>query len=79
MEFTRKGLPEQHYLYVEKQVSMSNPESIGQAMGEAFMAVGKTRPVEPAKVVWPSPSAQSCTVSGLNSASIGRSADSAPP
>lgn len=39
MEFTRKSLPEQHYLYIEKEVSMSDGAAIGQAMGEAFMGV----------------------------------------
>lgn len=36
MEFTRKMLPEQHYLYVDREVSLQDPAAIGGAMGSAF-------------------------------------------
>lgn len=36
MEFTRKTLSMQHYLYVDKEVSLENPAAIGGAMGAAF-------------------------------------------
>ncbi len=39
MEFTRKSLSEQHYLYVDREVSLQNPVDIGAAMGSAFMEV----------------------------------------
>lgn len=39
MNIERKTLPEQHYLYVDKEVSLANPQDIGQAMGSAFMTV----------------------------------------
>tara|TARA_Y100000052_G_scaffold27599_1_gene37310 strand:+ start:7934 stop:8452 length:519 start_codon:yes stop_codon:yes gene_type:complete len=39
MQIERKTLPEQHYLYVEKEVSMMNAQAIGEAMGSAFMTV----------------------------------------
>ena len=39
MEFHRKSLPEQHFLYVEREASMSAPQSIAEAMGSGFGAV----------------------------------------
>ena len=36
MEFSRKTLPDQHYLYVDREASMSQPQTIGDAMGSAF-------------------------------------------
>jgi hypothetical protein len=35
MEFTRKSLPEQHYLYVDRETAMDQM-SIGEAMGLGF-------------------------------------------
>jgi effector-binding domain-containing protein len=35
MEFTRKKLPEQHYLYVDRETAM-DAKSIGDAMGSGF-------------------------------------------
>lgn len=35
MEFTRKQLPEQHYLYVDRETAM-DAQSIGAAMGSGF-------------------------------------------
>lgn len=38
MEFTRKQLPEQHYLYVDRETAM-DPQSISAAMGSGFCEV----------------------------------------
>ncbi|WDI31280.1 GyrI-like domain-containing protein [Hyphococcus flavus] len=35
MEFTRKQLPEQHYLYVDRETAM-DAKAIGEAMGSGF-------------------------------------------
>lgn len=39
MEITRKTLPEQHYLYADREVDLQNPAAIGAAMGSAFAEV----------------------------------------
>ncbi|MEM9233302.1 MAG: GyrI-like domain-containing protein [Pseudomonadota bacterium] len=36
MQFEQKTLPAQHYLYVEKEVSMADGGAIAEAMGSAF-------------------------------------------
>ena len=47
--------------------------------GEAFIATGNTRPVDPVNTGCPSPRAQSCTWSGPKAASIGASQSAAAP
>jgi len=39
MDFERKTMPEQHYLYEDRAVSFMDPAAIGQAMGSAFAEV----------------------------------------
>ena len=53
--------------------------SQARSSGDAFIACGKTRPVDPAKVAAPMPSAQARTASGVKACNIGRSAGDAPP
>ncbi|MAT33950.1 MAG: hypothetical protein CMK06_02215 [Ponticaulis sp.] len=36
MKIERVELPEQHYLYVDREVDFTNPAAIGEAMGSAF-------------------------------------------
>ena len=50
--------------------------SQARSSGEAFMATGNTRPLEPTKVGWPSASHQARTASGGNASMAGRSCSS---
>jgi hypothetical protein len=50
-----------------------------RSSGEAFSALGKTRPLLPTKVACPSPSAQFTRSAGVKASSIGRSRALAAP
>lgn len=59
--------------------NVSKRLSHARSRGEAFIALGKTRPVLPVKMGWPRDCAHACTSGGPNSASIGLSHEAAWP
>ena len=67
-----------------ERVRSSTPKPFSRASqarsrGEAFIARGNTRPLDPVKVAWPRPSAQAVNSSGENASSHGDTAPAALP
>ena len=58
--------------------NLSTEQMVG-LNGDAFIAVGKTRPLDPTKVVWPKSSAQARKADGGKVSSASRSSGSIAP
>ena len=71
--------PVQRWRSAKRTPSRPSRASQARSSGDAFMAVGNTRPEEPTKHGWPRPSAHALSASGGNAAMAGRSQWAASP